>query len=102
MIMTMMSEFKCKKSKTTYPVPRVEKNSKSQPVHNKMQIIVFTCQDNIAHEENMGISLVTYRKKCDNLKAFSKNFYECNVQDEGNHVVNGRGCKENIFLYITY
>ena len=72
----------------------LKKNLKSQPVQNKMQIIVFTCQENNAHEENMRIS--------GNIqKPFSKIFYEWYIQDEGNHVVNGRGCKENILHTVS-
>ena len=48
-----------------------EKNFKSQPVQNKMQIILCTCQDNNAHEENVRIAQ-TERKSCDNQKAFSE------------------------------
>ena len=40
----------------------LKKNLKSQLVQNKMQIIVFTCQDNNAPEENMRISWTSREK----------------------------------------
>ena len=36
-----------------------------------MQIILCTCQDNNAHEENLRIAQ-TERKSCDNQKAFNE------------------------------